>query len=82
MKRFVDISEGTEERRNNFIRLAEARTNKILRMIRLLSNLSNRGAYDYKAQDIKKIFQTIDRELRQARARFDGDSQDEFSLRD
>lgn len=70
----------SEEKRRNFVRLAEARTNKILKMIRLLANLSNRSAYDYKPAEVKRIFQAIEKELRQARSRFDGDSPDNFSL--
>lgn len=33
----------TESKRDRFVRIAEARTNKIIDMIQLLGNCSNRG---------------------------------------
>ena len=36
-----------DDRKDNFIRLAEARTNKILKTISLLGNLSNKSYYEY-----------------------------------
>ena len=43
-------------KRDNFIRLAENRTNKLLDMIRLLGNLSNTSNYSYTNEDVEKIF--------------------------
>ena len=59
-----------ETKRERFIRLAEARTNKIIDMIQLLGNCSNKAAYDYTKQDIDKIFLAIDTELKEAKKRF------------
>lgn len=59
-----------ENKRDRFVRIAEARTNKILNMIKLLGNCSNRGVYDYSDEDINKIFNTIDKETRLAKQRF------------
>ena len=36
-----------ETKREKFVRLVEARTNKIIAMIRLLGNCSNKANYDY-----------------------------------
>lgn len=55
-----------------FKRLAEARVTKTIRDIRLIANLSNRNNYAYTPSDIDKIFKTLDRELKLARARFEG----------
>lgn len=59
-----------ESKRDRFVRLAEARTNKIIDLIKLLGNCSNTGAYDYTQQDIEKIFSAIEAELKEARKRF------------
>jgi hypothetical protein len=58
------------EKREKFVRLAEQRVNRALNDIRLIGNLSNRGAYSFTEEDIKKIFRTLQKELDQAKARF------------
>lgn len=47
------------ERRENFVRLAEGRTQNALDAIRKLGNLSNRRAYDYTEADIRKIAKAL-----------------------
>ena len=59
-----------EARTSRFRRIAEKRTNDIIRRIQLLGNCSNRSAYDYSEQEVNKIFNAIDKEFRQAKARF------------
>lgn len=59
-----------ETRRDRFVRLAEARTNKILNMIKLLGNCSNVSSYEFTNKDIDKIFNAIELELRESRKRF------------
>lgn len=59
-----------ETKRDKFVRLAEARTNKIIDMIQLLGNCSNSSAYDYTQQDVEKIFAAIEAELREAKKKF------------
>lgn len=72
-----------ETKNEKFIRIAEARTNKIIDMIKLLGNCSNMNTYQYSKEDVKKIFAAIDDELKTAKARFDiSDSTDKkFKLR-
>lgn len=72
-----------ERKRERFIRIAEARTNKIIDMLRLLSNCSNTSNYKYTEEDVKKIFSAIDKEVRSARAKFNGSEsskEDRFTL--
>ncbi len=72
-----------EGAQNRFKRLAEARVTKTIKDIRLIANLSNRSNYSYTAGDIEKIFKALERELKAARSRFDGDHGDNgvrFSL--
>ena len=64
------MGKGQETKRDKFVRLAEARTNKIIDMIQLLGNCSNLGAYDYTQQDVDKIFTAIENELREAKKKF------------
>jgi len=61
---------GNETKRERFVRIAETRTNKIIDMIRLLGNCSNKGNYSYTEEDVKKIFSTIETELKAAKAKF------------
>ena len=67
-------------KRDAFKKLAERRTNAILERIRILGNLSNRSAYDYADDDIRKIFSAIDQELRLTRAKFQPAEKREFRL--
>lgn len=59
-----------ETKREKFVRLAEARTNKIIDMLKLLGNCSNTSAYDYTQQDVDKIFSAIEAEVREAKKKF------------
>ena len=59
-----------ETKREKFVRLAEARTNKIIDMLQLLGNCSNTSAYDYTSQDVDKIFNDIEAEIREAKKKF------------
>jgi len=73
----------TETKRDRFIRLAEARTNKILEMMRLLGNCSSKSNYEYTEEDIKKIFGALEKELKVTKNRFLGieAKEEKFTLR-
>ncbi|MDA3847288.1 MAG: hypothetical protein PF505_12225 [Vallitaleaceae bacterium] len=73
----------SESKHEKFIRIAEARTNKIVGMIRLLGNCSNQRTYEYTKEDISKIFNYIDKELKSARIKFEEtqDKEEKFKLR-
>nr|WP_308759120.1 hypothetical protein [uncultured Anaerotignum sp.] len=59
-----------ESKREKFVRLAEARTNKIIDMIQLLGNCSNPSQYEYTLKDVNKIFTAIQVELDAAKKRY------------
>ncbi len=59
-----------ETKREKFVRIAEARTNKIINMIQLLGNCSNQGLYEYTIKDVNKIFSAIQTELDEAKKRY------------
>ena len=61
---------GQETKREKFVRLAEARTNKIIDMLQLLGNCSNSSVYDYTQQDVDKILTAIEAEVREAKKKF------------
>jgi len=57
-------------KKENFKRIAESRTNKIIDMISLLGNLSNKSFYDYSDEQINAIFEAIQSELDKQRIKF------------
>ena len=59
-----------ESKRDRFVRLAEARTNKIIDMIQLLGNCANTNTYEYTQQDVDQIFSAIETELREAKKKY------------
>lgn len=60
----------SETKRDKFVRIAEARTNKIIGMIQLLGNCSNQNIYEYTQKDVNKIFNAIQFELDEAKKRY------------
>lgn len=54
----------------NFKRLAEHRTNEVLKKLKILGNCSNRSAYGYSEEDVNKIFSEIERSLRETKGKF------------
>ena len=53
-----------ETKRDRFVRIVENRTNKIIDMLRLLGNCANKSNYDYTEADVQKIFNTLEKELK------------------
>ena len=58
------------DKKANFIRIAEARTNKIIESIALLGNLSNTSYYEYTPDQIEAMFSSIQEELDNQKRRF------------
>ncbi len=59
-----------ETKREKFVRLVEARTNKIIDMLRLLGNCANKANYDYNDEDVQKIFTTLEKEMKISKSKF------------
>ena len=70
------------EKRANFVRLAEGRTQVALDAIRKLGNLSNARAYEYTDADIRKISKALKDAVADLERRFgsSSDSADTFRL--
>ena len=71
-------------KRDNFIRLAEARVTRAIEAMRVIGNLSNRSNYEYDEEDVKKIINTLQNELTALKVQFktkSGMSAQGFKLR-
>jgi len=69
-----------ETKKDKFIRIAENRTNKVIQMIRNLSNLSNKSNYEFNSEDVKKIFNAIEKETKIAKLKFTDKGEIKFKL--
>jgi len=70
----------SESKRDAFRRLATQRTNNVLDRLRVLGHCSNPHLYEYSDEDVKRIFKSIDAELRAVKAKFQNSSRSEFQL--
>jgi len=67
-------------KRERFLRIAEARTNKVIKAIQLLTNCSNRAHYEYDESDVKLIFKSIDKEIKESKEKFFSRNQNNFKF--
>lgn len=74
------MAKSSESKEEAFRRLATKRTNAVLERIRVLGHCANPQLYDYTQEDVKKIFQAIEKELRIVKVRFQNSSKSEFRL--
>lgn len=58
------------DKRAKFVKLANQRVSKALEQIRLVGNLSNRAAYEFSEDDVRKIVQALQKAVNTTRARF------------
>lgn len=58
------------DKRAKFVELAESRVNRAIKDLQLIGNLSNRSAYEFTDEDVRKIFRALQRELDTAKSRF------------
>jgi hypothetical protein len=52
-----------QSKRDRFVRLAETRTNKVIKLMQLLGNCGNKNNYEYTEEDARKIVQAIEKEI-------------------
>ncbi len=77
------LKQPVRDKRAKFVEIASRRVNRVIKEIRLISNLSNRSAYEYTDDDARKIARALQRELDLMKARFDGSGRgtdNEFTL--
>ncbi len=58
------------DKRAKFVELANNRVNRAIKDLKLIGNLSNKAAYEYSEEDVKKIVRALQRELDTLRGRF------------
>lgn len=63
-------SNSEENKHDKFVRLAEARTNRIIDTLQLLGNCSNTSAYEFSQEEVDEIFQAIEQKLRETKKKF------------
>jgi hypothetical protein len=69
------------DRKSNFKRLAEARTNEVLRRLKILGNCANRSNYDYTEAEVDKIFGEIEKKVKEMKSKFTFiDGEEKFKL--
>ena len=59
-------------KRERFLRIAESRVNRILSNLDNLAKCANPRNYEYKDEEIRKIFREIDRKVREVKIQFQG----------
>lgn len=69
-----------ETRNERFKRVAAKRTNDILNKIRILGNCANKSGYDYTPEEVNRIFNTVEKALKEARFKFHFSKNKEFKL--
>jgi len=70
----------TKSKRESFRRLATQRTNAVINRLRILGHCSDSNRYEYTQEDVKKIFRSIESELKTVKAKFTNSSRSEFHL--
>lgn len=63
-----------ETKKERFDRITSARKEKILDIIRLLENCTNKSNYEYTTDDVNSLFDSIESALRNAKAKFTSDT--------
>lgn len=61
-----------ESKRERFVRVAEARTQKVLDDLWALGKCAHPACYEYSSDDIEKIFGAIERSVQDARDSLEG----------
>lgn len=67
-------------KRERFKKLGVARTNEVLKKLKVLGNCANRSAYQYSEEEISKIFSEIERAVRETKSKFHFPKHREFKL--
>lgn len=72
-KTYYEQGRSMRDKRKKFVELAEARVTRAISQIRLVGNLSNRSAYEFNDEDVRKIFRALQKEIDTAKSRFGGE---------
>lgn len=62
-------------KREKFEELGEKRMNEAIKKIRLLGNLSNKNNYDYTAEHVKVMIDTLEKEIQLLKNKFNRENE-------
>lgn len=68
-------------KREKFKKLAETRTNEVLKRLKILGNLSNKSVYNYEEKEINKIFNAIESKTKEMKAKFKFSNKDNTNFK-
>ena len=76
-----EVGSDTETKAEKFKRLSLARVQKATKYINNLGNLANKSSYNYTKEDVDKIFGYLQKQIDDAKSKFESTVQknDEFS---
>ena len=69
-----------ENKEERFKRVVEKRVQRVLDSIRSLSHCSNKRMYAWNSNQLNKIWDAIDKELKQCKASYENSEPEEFKL--
>lgn len=58
------------EKSDKFVELAEPRVTKVIKAIQLIGNLANRSNYHYESEQVKEMFEEIEKALQESKVKF------------
>lgn len=61
----------SNKRQDRFEKIAEQRTNKIIKTLDLLGNCANKNNYEYTDEQVNRIFDAIEKELKVTKNKFE-----------
>lgn len=76
----VKVKVERETKGAKFKRIASHRTKRMLNDLRLLGNCANRNVYSYSRDDLSKIFNAIETEIKRVKSLFSRPNNKDFVL--
>ncbi|MFB6159528.1 MAG: hypothetical protein ABEJ95_07815 [Candidatus Nanohalobium sp.] len=68
------------DERERFERLAEKRTNAVIKKLDVLGHCANRNQYEYEKEEVEEMFKAIRRKMKNVKSQFEFPEEDEFKL--
>lgn len=58
------------QKSERFRKLAETRTNNVLKALKVLGNCANRSLYDYSDEEVRRIFRALNEKIEETKGKF------------
>lgn len=68
------------EERERFERLAEKRTNAVIKKLDVLGHCANRNQYEYEKEEVGEMFKAIRKKMKNVKSQFEFPEDEEFHL--